>query len=200
MSVIKSIFGRASTKFTPASSEVNWTHVNTLGHGPGAGEERTPDGNSAVIACLMALATSYPEPDLKVLRDTDTGQSEMMDDHPLQALLDSPTPNGELSIDELLFWTSWAKHVDGNAYWLKVRSGDDVLGNVVELWPLSPRLVKPVSENRDWITYYKWQSAPNEITRLPVENIIHFRLGVDDRDHRLGIAPLKSLLRQISTD
>jgi phage portal protein BeeE len=119
MSLIKKILQTPELKFTPASSEVDWTHVQTLVHGPGAGEDKR-SYNSAVFACLMAIATSYTEPPLAVMRKLADGNIENLHEHPLQKLLDSPTPNGEISPDELLFWTAWAKHIEGNAYWLKV--------------------------------------------------------------------------------
>jgi hypothetical protein len=66
-------------KFTPASSEVNWQRVETLVHGPGAGEDKRTF-NSAVFACLQVIATSYPEPPLTVFRQLDDGQDEKMID------------------------------------------------------------------------------------------------------------------------
>lgn len=201
MSLIKQLFGKPSVKFTPASSEINWTRVNTLVHGPGAGDA-TPEGdaNSAVFACLMAIAFAYPEPHLSVYQETAPGKRETLDEHPLQELLDEPTPGGVLTIDELLFWTAWAKHTHGNAYWMKTRSGSTDRGNVVELWPISPNTIEPVSEGGAWISAYKWLRGPNDLVEVSPKNIIHFRLGLDDRDKRLGLSPLKRLLRQVSTD
>lgn len=201
MSLIKQLIPR-ELKFTPASSEVNWTHIETLVHGPGAGDDRSETINSAVFACLMAIATAYPEPDLCVYRKLGDGTSKKLLDAPLQDMLDNPTPNGELSMDEMLFWLAWAKHTDGNAYWVKVRSGNEKTGNVVELWPVSPTLIKPVTHkgSGDWISAYLYRDAPNHTVELPIENVIHFRLGIDDRDMRLGLSPLKALIREIATD
>ncbi len=200
MSLIKQLF-TGSAKFTPASAEVDWTRIETLVHGPGASEDNR-SVNSAVFACLMAIANSYPEPPLVVKRRYKAGSVDARNESPLQNILDNPTPNNELSMEEILFWTAWAKHVDGNAYWLKVRSGDETTGNVVELWPVSPTRIKPVTEkgSGDWISWYKYKDAPNHYVQVPIENVIHFRLGVDDADMRYGLSPLKALVRQISTD
>ena len=188
-------------KFSPASQEVNWTRVETLVHGPGAGAKPTADdSNSAIFACLMAIATAYPEPPLRVYKERADGQLRKQVESPLQALLDKPTPNGELTTEELLFWTAWAKHVDGNAYWLKVRSGDELNGNVVELWPVSPVLMTPKSLQGEWLSYYEYRDRPNHVERVPPQNVIHFRLGIDDHDMRKGLSPLKALVRQVSTD
>lgn len=201
MSLIKQLFP-AERKFTPASAEVNWQRVETLVHGPGAGETNRNDANSAVFACLMAIANAYPEPPLTVYQTNKKGKAKKLADSPLQSLLDSPTPDGALTVDEILFWTAWAKHADGNAYWLKVRSGDAETGNVIQLWPISPALIKPVTikNSGDWISYYEYQVQPGVIERVSPSNIVHFRLGLDDRDMRKGLSPLKSLLRQVSTD
>lgn len=201
MSLVKTLFPNIATKFTPASAEVDWTRIETLVHGPGASEDKSSI-NSAVFACLMTLASAYPEPPLVVKRYYRSGDITQRVDHPLQALLDNPTPNGELSMDEILFWTAWAKHIDGNAYWIKVRSGNAETGNVTELWPVSPTTMEPVTEKNsgEWISYYKYRVAPNQVIQVPVQNVIHFRLGLDDQDMRKGLAPFKALIRQITTD
>lgn len=202
MSVIKQL---TNLKFTPASSEVNWTRVETLVHGPGAGDDKRST-NSAVFACLMAIASSYPEPPIQVYQKLGENKNEALPEHPLQQLLETPTPAGELSMEEMLFWTAWAKHTDGNAYWVKVRSGNELTGNVVQLWPVSPTRMQPVTEERgpgqtpDWISYYKYRESAERSRRIPVQNVVHFRLGLDDRDMRKGLSPLKALVRQITTD
>lgn len=204
MGLVKAIFGnRREVKFLPSDPSVNWERINTLVHGPGApGWELngSKDANSAVFACLMAIATSYPEPSLAVYRRAVKGTDEKLDEHPMQLLFDEPTPDGGLSIDEILFWTAWAKHTDGNAYWLKARAGNENTGNVVELWPVSPTLISPVTEPGDFISWYRHQIGPGKFERIEVNNVVHFRLGVDDRDHRKGLSPLKALARQVSTD
>ena len=200
MSLIKQLIPKA-LKFTPASAEQDWGHVNDLAYGTW-NEPKNSNVNSAVFSCLMAIATAYPEPPLVVFKKRADGQrrTNVTSTDPLQTLLDSPTPEGELTMEDMLFWTAWAKHVDGNAYWVKVRSGNAETGNVIQLWPISPTLIKPISENGDWISYYKYQYESNKYVRVPIQNIIHFRLGVDDQDMRMGLAPLKALVRQISTD
>lgn len=193
--------------FTPAS-DIDWTRIETLVHGPGAGNTWELDGdfNSAVFACLMTLCTAYTEPPPRVIRTKADSNITAVTDSPMVKLLNKPTPEGELSFDELMFWTGWAKHTDGNAYWIKVRSGDALTGNVIELWPVSPTLIKPFTEldergrAKDWISYYKLQVTPGRFEPVPKENVIHFRLGLDPKDLRYGLSPLKRLIRQITSD
>jgi HK97 family phage portal protein len=181
----------------------SYTQVqHLLVHGPGASEadwEQQRDTNSAVFACLMALCASYIEPTVKVWRRTEPGQQEHIEDHPLQELLDDPHPN--LTGDEVWFWTQWARHLDGNAYLRKVRAGNETTGNVVMLVPISPLLLTPITDGpREFISRYRYNYAPGKWEDIPPENIIHFRLGVDDQDTRLGMSPLKRLVREVATD
>lgn len=189
-------------KFTPASAEVNWQRIETLVHGPGASDYGGNSFNSAVFACLAAIATAYPEPPLTVYRKLQAGKIETLPEHPLQELLDKPTPNNELTVDEIRFWLAWAKHIDGNAYLIKVRSGNERTGNVVELWPVSPTRIAPytIKDSSDWISYYKYQIRPGQTVNIPVENVIHFKMGLDDHDMRKGLSRLKALVREICTD
>jgi len=159
------------------------------------------DGNSAVFACLLALANAHIEPPLKVMRKTDPeADPDWLVASPLQALLDDPNPWHDAL--ELWFWTQYARHCDGNAYWRKVRTGNEITGNVTELWPISPRLIRPVTEDgsRNFIDYYEYTWAAGKKEKVPTENIVHFRLGIDDRDQRLGLAPIARLIREIASD
>jgi HK97 family phage portal protein len=179
-------------------------HRGTLIHGPGATDILSGvyggDGNSAVFACLRALSMAYIEPPLKVWRNDGQGKRTALPDHPLQQLLDEP--NTYMDAPEIAFWIQWARHLDGNAYLRKIRSGNDDTGNVIELWPISPSLIRPYVEkgSEDFITSYKYQYAAGKYEYLAPHNIIHFKLGIDDRDHRLGLSPLKRLVRQVSSD
>lgn len=184
-----------------------------LFHGPGAAEALAAwmgdawhygDGNSAVVACLMALSMAYFEPDLRVLRKNPQGSWLPVETGPLadlQFLLDHPNP--DLTSKELSFWWAWALNADGNAYLEKVRAGDPRDGNVVQLIPRSPLRIKPMTNegSGNLIDWYKFTYAPGkEPIRIRKEDMIHGRLGVDDRDHRLGLAPIKRLIRHICAD
>jgi HK97 family phage portal protein len=165
-------------------------------------EQSLGDANSAVYACLLALCNAHIEPVLKVYQgDPEAGTAEWLDSSPLQQLLAKPNPHHTNL--QLWFWTCWAKHIDGNAYLRKVRSGDELTGNVVELWPLSPRLVKPMTlpGSSRLVDFYRYTYGPYQWDDIPPENIIHFKsAGFDDQDQRLGLSPLKRLVREIASD
>lgn len=180
--------------------------AGTLVHGPGATDMieaawgKGRDGNSAVFACLMALSLAHIEPPLRVARYNPDGSKDWMMGGSVQAFLDDPNPVHDSL--ELRFWTQWARHLDGNAYLRKIRAGNDLTGNVIELWPISPSLIKPVTEkgSGNFIDYYRYDYAPGKWDAIPVENMLHFRIGIDDRDHRFGLSPLKRLAREIMSD
>ncbi len=188
--------------FTPSSAQVDWQYVNHLVYTADPALYRglaSGDFNSAVFACLSALATGSIEPPLKVFRKDRKGKLNPID-APLQEFLDDPNP--WLEMDELRFWIAWNKHLDGNAYLLKERSGNALTGNVIRLWPVSPTLMRPWTEkdSQEFIDYYRLEVAPGVYEEVPPENVLHFRMGIDDRDTRRGLSPLKRLAREIETD
>lgn len=177
--------------------------VNPLVSGPGSrellGGHRSASVNSAVYACLQIIATALAEPPLRVYR-VRAGERVEQDGTPLGELLARPNPH--LTMAALLGYLSTCLHVDGNAYWRKLRAGNDLTGNVVELWPISPSAMKPITTrgSGDFISYYRYYVRPGVYEDIPPANIVHFRMGIDDADHRLGLAPLKRLLREVSSD
>lgn len=191
-------------KFAPSSAEVPWERIQSLIYTAGSSDPTTKgDGNSAVFACLMALSIASIEAPLRVFQKDASdsgGEFEPAEDHPLQAFLDEPNP--WLDMLELRFWTTWAKHLDGNAYLLKVRSGNAITGNTIELWPISPLLMTPWKDkgSGSFIDSYRYETKPGKYEYVPPENVIHFRLGIDDRDTRKGLSPLKRLIREIASD
>ena len=173
--------------------------VSPLVHGPGSYQKRADDTNSAVYACLQVIATAISEPQIRVYR-VKAGERVELDDTPLGALLARPNPH--MTLSTLLAYLSNCLHIDGNAYWRKLRAGNPETGNVVELWPISPSRIEPktVRGSTDFISYYRYYLRPGVYEDIAPEQIVHFRLGLDDKDHRLGCAPLKRLAREVSSD
>lgn len=194
---------RTEQKWTPLDPTVNYQYIehlvytaNTIHYGGEYGE----DGNSAVFACLRALADADSEAPLRVYRKID-GEFDPVENSPIEDLLDEPHP--DLDILEIRWWISWVKNLCGNAYLLKVRSGDYVTGNVVELWPVNPRVMRPHTEqgSNNFIDWYEMDSYDGKgIQEIPKENVIHFKMGTDPKDPRKGISPIQRLLREIAGD
>ena len=170
-------------------------------HGPGAslllGQERGDRlaRTSAVLACLRARLSAYLEAPLLVWEGESPTQRNVLPDHPAAALLASPNPF--FTGRGVRWYVQWCKVVDGNAYVRKIRSR---IGQPVELWPVSPARMTPVSDGRAFIRAYKYEYAPGKFDLVPPEDIIHFRTGLDDTDHRKGCSDLKALVREIASD
>ena len=154
--------------------------------------------NSAVVACLNVLATSFAEPRPLVYKDTDAGDFEFVKDHPIIKLLERPNPftSGTLLAHYIVVSLS----AYGDAYLYKNRNTD---GSVVQLVPLMPNLVEPKGDEDTLITHFKYSPygglGGNSIV-VPTNDIVHIRNGIDPNNHRRGFAPLKSVLREILGD
>jgi HK97 family phage portal protein len=179
--------------------------MGTLVHGPGSTEalkQAYGDGyalNSAVYACIQAIQRTYTEAPVKAYTMGADLTAEPLHPHPATDLLQRP--NANMTGNLLWAYTQYCKAVYGNAYWRKVRAAN---GAVVELWPLSPSVCWPIRRrNSDrFIDAYVYQFGSGEAGKeeIPPEDIVHFRWGLDDRDHKYGLSPLRLLVREADTD
>ena len=156
--------------------------------------------NSAVFACLALKAKAFQEAPLRMFRYLGDGTEEWLDQHPLMELLADPHPS--LSQPEFNFWISTCLDTAGEAFLRKIRNR---AGQVVQLWPLSPMAVTPETTEPDrqrgvFISHYVVDDGKDSRLELPVEDVVHFRNGVDDADHRRGLSPLRRLLREVASD
>lgn len=154
--------------------------------------------SNVLMAPLLWLTRNFTEAEPVVERRR--GRLwEVVDDHPLTALLRRPNPfySGR---------TLWKASVlsfgiDGNAYWQKVRNG---FGEVLGYWYLPHFLVEPrfPADGSVFISHYDYNVPGRPIPiRLEVRDVVHFRYeGLDPRNPRKGISPLKILLREVCTD
>jgi HK97 family phage portal protein len=63
----------------------------------------------------------------------------------------------------------------------------------------------PVTTEEDrrrgvFLSHYRYQYAPGRYEAIAPQNVVHFKLGLADHDHRLGCSPLQRLVRQVATD
>lgn len=185
-----------------------YVRAGGLVHGPGATDilrrayEQGYDLGAVASICLFRLMTDFPQAPLMVYRAKDGDKRDPVPGHALEVLVRDPNPH--LNGDELLAWTCYVLNAHGNAYWEKVRAGDRVTGNVVELWPLSPAICRPVREkgSKNFIDYYLKVLGPRKEDQIviPLENMVHFRFGLTEANPMLGISRLRRVLRQICTD
>lgn len=179
--------------------------TGTLIHGPGAEavyREAYGGGlywNSIVYACITAICDGYAEVAPMLWQKGKDKKPEPVELTAFEELLNFPNPS--MTRIELDRHIVYGKHLHGNAYIRKVRANN---GGLLELWPLSPTACWPVRErnSRNFIDYYMYQFGSSEADRerIPVEDMVHFRMGVDDRSHMVGAAPVRAVLREIMGD
>lgn len=154
-------------------------------------------GSSTVTAPLFWVARTFPEAPPALWRHLGNGQEQPERDHPLLRLLQQP--NGFYSGVILWMATITDYKVDGNAYWLKLR---DKVGRPAQLWWVPHWLICPKGDDNDpsiYISHYEYRVGA-ELLKIPPEDVVHFRFGLDPDDDRLGRSPLKSVLREVYTD
>lgn len=152
--------------------------------------------SSTVSVTLMWVMRNFPEapPALWKIDPATTKQPEKVLDHPMLRLLQRPNPY----FSGILFWMATVSDwkADGNAYWLKLRDQNNV---VAELWWIPSWLITPVGTADEFISYYVY--TPNNVPlRVEVDDIVHFRFGIDPDNTMKGLSPLKSVLREVYTD
>ena len=156
------------------------------------------DGSSSsiVVSALRVWTDSFTEAPPAVYEPAVDGTPTTVTGHPVPELLERPNP--AMIGDMLWQYYLWATRIDGNAYLFKTRSA---AGRVVELWPLRPDLVVPKRENDspNLIDYYEYRPRGTAV-RIEPSEIIHLRIGLDPTDHKLGLAPLKVVLKEILGD
>jgi phage portal protein BeeE len=64
---------------------------------------------------------------------------------------------------------------------------------------VSPTLGSQIGST-DFIVGYRLMAGPRAVGFLSRDDVVHFRFGLDPEDSRLGISPLKCLMREIEAD
>ena len=153
--------------------------------------------NSAVIACLNVLSTAFSEPNLQVVKTDNFGNRDVQGNHPITELYKRPNPF--MSAGLLSHYIVLAINTIGDAFLYKNRNAN---GKVVQLVPIMPNLVEVRGNENELITHYEYyqHGKAGDNLKIPVEDIVHIRQGIDPNDHRRGHAPLKGVLREILGD
>lgn len=156
--------------------------------------------NSAVSACVSALAFAFPEAPLMV-KTVGAKPKDVPVTHPLQALIRRPNPQcGEAELMQIV-----ANYLanGGNCYVYKARSGSGNNGRVRELWPFSVGQMWPERPQGigGLIEWYLYRKPSGETERIPAKDIIHLKWPViDPWQPWLALAPMRQVFREIDTD
>lgn len=151
-------------------------------------------GSATVMAPILWIARTFPEAPPRLRRKLGDGQLEQVRDHPLLRLLERPNPYFSGAVMWMATLMSW--NVDGNAYWLKIRGRGQ---RPAELWWVPHWAMTPVGDEDRYLTHYNYRVG-GITTPLNVEDVVHFRFGLDPDNPREGASPLKSVLREVFTD
>jgi HK97 family phage portal protein len=153
---------------------------------------------SVVMAPIMWLQRALPEATLAMRDRQKGGKLERVEEHPLLELIRNPNP----FYGDIALWaaTILSYATDGNAYWVKVRN---TAGEPVELWYVPHWLIEPKAglDGTEFLSHYEYTPGTG-YGRFPlaVEDVIHFRHGLNPRDLRRGLSPLQGVIREIFAD
>ena len=181
-------FGGGQSGWWPLRSGASGVYAAQVGDGT---------GNSAVMACVLWIARTFPEAPLRVSKRATDGTLDLQPEHPLVELLDRPNPYYS---GALLWMATLADFTaTGNAYWLKIRSGG---GRVVQLWWLPSWMVEPKwpSDGTVFISHYEYRPGGSVPIHYDPADIVHFRFSFDPRNPRKGLSQLASVLRELYVD
>lgn len=154
--------------------------------------------NSAVFACVSALAFAFIEPPLRVYSDEEAGEPNIVPKHPLARLLANPTAG--ISATDLLQLTMINLSIGGNCYWMKLRgSGKLGKGTVQELVPLNDAQMEPIAGGNKVVSHYELIEDSGR-RKISPKDVVHFRWLWDPLHPWAGTAPLVAAAREVDTE
>jgi HK97 family phage portal protein len=161
-------------------------------------ENTDPISNSAVMNCLAWIQRNFIHASLDVYQMDEEDEKEVVNGHPMVRLI--KRPNAFYQDVHLWYATLLSYHLDGNAYWLKARNGRG-FGVPTELWYEPHWSIRPhyPDDGTAFVDYYE-RRVNGTIERIPVENVVHFRNGLNPANPRMGLAPIKAALLNVFTD
>ena len=148
-------------------------------------------GSSTIMAPVLWIARTFPEAPVTVI--TEDGM-----DHDHDMLKVIRKPNDFYSGLTLEMATIISFIIAGNAYWVKIRNG---MLAVKQLWYVPHWLMEPKwpDGGKEYISHYNYHTG-GKVVPLEIEDVVHFRYGLDPRNIRLGLSPLGSAMREVFTD
>lgn len=198
-------WGRSMRKHGP------WGSSWGLGTHPGSKVDYAAHvGSGLASSVLMSpvrwVQRTLPEAPIRI-RPKD--EEDALEDHVLMDRLNKP--NKFHTCTDMLKATVYSYIVDGNGYWVKKRAGgrksgmrwwENVTGEVEELWWVPHWRILPCSPpgGDEFISHYELFMRHSGRIKLPLENVIHFRNGIDPERPQYGMSVIYSELREIYTD
>ena len=152
---------------------------------------------NVVMAPVQFIQRTFTQSIPIVEERADGRKWKPLDEHPLEDLLATPNPfyDGDTLTKALLL--SWL--LDGNAYLIKARNR---LRGVVQLWYVPHWLIEPVwpRTGGTFISHYEYNPDGAGKQNVAVDDVVHLRVGLDPRNQRKGLSPIRAALREVLTD
>lgn len=150
--------------------------------------------SSVVTSALCWMMRTFPEAPVVVQRSKEE-RWETIAQHELTKLLRKPNPEYG---GRVLWMTTIMDFCYGEAFWLKVRSGE---GRVVELWWVPRGMMTPYADPQTGrLHHYVYQPGTGASKELAPSDVVHFRFGKDPRNLLRGFSQLAAVMREVYTD
>ena len=152
--------------------------------------------NSAVSAVIRSMGRAYGEPTMREYERID-GQDHIVENSEVQKLI--ANPNDFMEPEMIWLYTVASIATTGSGYLHKVRN---LMGGILELWPLYPEFVTPVTPQDGSVFLSGWKYTPpgGQQFFIPTEDMIQLKWELNRHDFRLGHAPLHDVLLEVLQD
>ena len=200
MRLVNWLFGRGKSATPGPYGARGVTALSMLYQGSGRNWQREAGDvwlNSVVGPALSFLsAQASGEPDWRIW----VGEREAKG-HAFWQIVEG----GPMAWEEMVSAAVCSLRIDGNAYFLKLRSNTGALVGIdfVPLGRMTPRRDRDFgglkADGSNLVTYYRLQTDGRQVD-FPVGDVIHVRRGRHPADPAVGFSPLTSVLREIVTD
>lgn len=155
--------------------------------------------SSVVMPPINWICRTFPEAKLAILKLNADGSKDPVENHPMIELLQKPNPF--YSGLDLFSGVLISYHLDGNAYLIAIRNKRTRAINELWYaphWSMDPKYPQSGSQ---FISHYKYSPGGGHIpVDLDIDDVIHFRQGINPKNVRKGLSPLAAQMREIYTD
>ena len=146
-----------------------------------------------VYSCINVRATSASSIPWVVQKKTSQGWENVEDEsNPLVRLVNRPNP--DMSWAMLIEYCVQHLDLSGNAYWSKVRAGNQVR----ELWVLQPQFMRVIPGLERLVDQYEYHLGLGR-KQMPPEDVIHFKY-LDPNNLYFGVSPIISAAQAVDID
>jgi HK97 family phage portal protein len=152
--------------------------------------------SSVVAPVVQFIQRAFPEAPL-VVRRRQRDELELIEGHPLAQLVERPNAFYPGTLLWMVTVSDWCCF--GESYWRILRTRG---GRPGELWWLPPWSIEPKwpSDGSAYLSHYTYQPEVGTFIDLDLDEVLHFRHGLDPSNPRHGLPPLRAVLRDIWTD